>query len=207
MILFAANPCSAFKELCISSAQELKLTFLSCEDPSKFHCQPADRLQEFESMMDEIQDYVTSQSQSIGLSVGDLVIEQPVLAQFSEDDRWYRATVITTDEEADTISVFYVDFGNQETLPSSKLCPIPAKFLSLPKLELSCSLYGVQACSGDKWSEESVDCFSILMLEGELVEALVIEVLQNSCLEVSLHSEGCQDFAKHLIDKGHARKR
>ena len=158
--------------------------------------------------MDEIQDYIGSRSQSVNLSIGDLVEEQPVLAHFSEDDQWHRATVISTDREANSASVFSVDFGNREALPSSKLSHMPAQFLSLPKQKLSCSLYGVQAASEDgKWTEESVDCFSVMMIEGESVEALVVEVVENSGLEVSLRSENCEDFAKYLIDQGHARKR
>ena len=157
--------------------------------------------------MDEINGYIAGQSQPVNLSIGDLVPEQPVLAQFSEDERWYRATVISTDRKANTVYVFYVDFGNRETLPLSKLRHMPNEFMSLPKLELSCSLYGVQPAVGDEWNEESVDCFSLLMMEEEFVEAFVVEVLGNSCLEVSLRSRGCQDFAECLVDKGHARKR
>ena len=158
--------------------------------------------------MDEIQNYIGSQSPSVDLSIGDLVAEQPVLAQFSEDDQWHRATVISTDKEANSASVFSVDFGYREVLPPSKLRCIPSKFLSLPKQDLSCSLCGVRAASEDgKWTEESVDCFSVAMIEGEFVEALVVEVVGNSGLEVSLRSANCEDFAQHLIDKGHARKR
>ena len=140
-------------------------------------------------MMDEIQDYISIQSQSVNLSVGDLVAEQPVLAQFSEDDQWHRATVISTDREANKASVFSVDFGYQAALPPSKLRRIPSQFLLLPKQDLSCSLCGVRAASEDgKWTEESVDCFSVSMIEGEFVEALVVEVVGNSGLEVSLRS-------------------
>ena len=207
MILFAADP-SSFKEVWIPSPQELKLTYLSCEDPSNFHlCQHTDNLQEFESMMDEIQDYVASQNQSVGLSVSDLGTGQPVLAQFSKDKRWYRATVITADTD-DTISVFYIDFGNRETLPSSKLCSIPDKFLSLPKLKLSCSLHDVEPCSGDRWREESIDCFSALLKECEFIKARVVKIVGNSRLEVSLCSkDGEVDFAKHLINEGHAKRK
>ena len=197
MILFAADQRS-FKELW---PQKPKLTFLSCEDPSNFHCQPTDYQQEYKSMQDQIQDYIaTDERQHSPLNVSK---QQPVLAQFSQDERWYRATVMSV--EAETISVFYVDFGNQETLPSSKLYPIPDQFLSLPRLNLSCSLYGVQAYPGDKWNKESIDCFSMLVEKGEFVEARVIKILGNSRLEVSLHSEDFQDFAKHLIDNSHAR--
>lgn len=157
--------------------------------------------------MDEIEDCMTGQSQSVSLSIADLSAEQPVLACFSEDERWYRATVISTDKEANVASVFYVDYGNRETLPASKLRHIPAKFLLLPKLELSCSLHGVQLVSEEEWSKESVDAFRELMTEAEFVEADVMEVLGNSCLEVALRSDACPDFARHLINNGHASER
>ena len=200
MILFAA-----FKEFCIPSPQELKLTFLSWEDPSNFHCRPADHQKKYTSMLKKIQHYIANENKRFDLSVS-MDTEQPVLAQHPKDNQWYRATVKA--DTADTTSVFYIDdFGNRETLPSSDLRFIPNKFLSLPRLKLSCSLYDVQPCSGGQWSEESIDCFRELVKKEEFVEARVVKILGNSCLEVSLRSKDGKDFAEHLIDKGHAERK
>lgn len=57
-------------------------------------------------------------------AVGELVS-----AQFSEDDAWYRAKVVSVKNGEAT--VFYVDYGNSETLPTSRVRPLPSE---LPKL-------------------------------------------------------------------------
>jgi len=52
-----------------------------------------------------------------------------VSAQFTEDDAWYRAKVTAVD--GSDVSVFYVDYGNSETLSTSRIRPLPG---DLPKV-------------------------------------------------------------------------
>ncbi|XP_031552715.1 staphylococcal nuclease domain-containing protein 1-like [Actinia tenebrosa] len=49
-------------------------------------------------------------------------------AQFV-DDSWYRARIDSI--KGKDITVFYVDYGNRETVPSTKLCPLPPAFHGL----------------------------------------------------------------------------
>ncbi|XP_037045449.1 staphylococcal nuclease domain-containing protein 1 [Bradysia coprophila] len=49
-------------------------------------------------------------------------------AQFSEDNEWYRAKIEKV--QGTNISVFYVDYGNKETVPSTRLATLPPAFSS-----------------------------------------------------------------------------
>ncbi|KAF4550460.1 Hypothetical protein D9617_17g047280 [Elsinoe fawcettii] len=47
-----------------------------------------------------------------------------VSAKFTEDDVWYRARIRRNDRENKTSEVVYVDYGNSETIPWSRLRPL-----------------------------------------------------------------------------------
>ena len=48
------------------------------------------------------------------------------------DDVWYRALVTAVSREDNSVTVLYVDEGNTETLPLSRLRELDEKFASLP---------------------------------------------------------------------------
>ncbi|KAI5300115.1 heat shock protein 90, partial [Ascosphaera pollenicola] len=51
-----------------------------------------------------------------------------VSARFTEDNEWYRAKVRRNDRDNQTSDVFYIDFGNQETIPWTRLRPLAPQF-------------------------------------------------------------------------------
>ncbi|KAF2085495.1 hypothetical protein K490DRAFT_58641 [Saccharata proteae CBS 121410] len=51
-----------------------------------------------------------------------------VSAKFTEDDEWYRAKVRRNDREAKKVEVLYIDYGNSETLPYSRLRQLSPEF-------------------------------------------------------------------------------
>ncbi|OWK07588.1 hypothetical protein Celaphus_00008705 [Cervus elaphus hippelaphus] len=62
--------------------------------------------------------------------------------QFSEDDQWYRASVLAYASE-ESVLVGYVDYGNFEILSLTRLCPITPKLLELPMQAIKCVLAGM----------------------------------------------------------------
>ncbi|XP_028331268.1 tudor domain-containing protein 1 isoform X2 [Gouania willdenowi] len=58
-------------------------------------------------------------------------------AQFS-DNNWYRAVVLKTVEN--NVSVVYADYGNRETVPLTRVMPIPVHLLKLPFQICRCTL-------------------------------------------------------------------
>ncbi|KAK6928617.1 Tudor domain [Dillenia turbinata] len=68
-----------------------------------------------------------------------------VLAQFSADNSWNRAMIVNLPRGAvespkDEFEVFYIDYGNQEVVPFSRLRPIDPSVSSAPGLAMLCSL-------------------------------------------------------------------
>ncbi|EEP78919.1 conserved hypothetical protein [Uncinocarpus reesii 1704] len=72
--------------------------------------------------------------------VNDKPLESPpkagdlVAAQFTEDNEWYRAKIRRNDREAKQADVLYIDYGNTERIPWSRLRPLSAQF-SMQKLK------------------------------------------------------------------------
>ena len=54
------------------------------------------------------------------------------VAQYSVDDRWYRAKVVDIPGKK-TVTVQYVDFGNIEILSYSKIKALQTSFITLPQ--------------------------------------------------------------------------
>lgn len=57
-----------------------------------------------------------------------------VSAKFTEDDNWYRARIRSNDRTAKEAEVVYIDYGNSEKIPWSRLRPLPQAQFSPQKL-------------------------------------------------------------------------
>lgn len=57
-----------------------------------------------------------------------------VAARFTEDNEWYRAKIRRNDREKKQAEVVYIDFGNSEVLPWSRLRPLTQPQFSVQKL-------------------------------------------------------------------------
>lgn len=69
-----------------------------------------------------------------------------VLAQFTADNSWNRAMIVNVprgglvQSQNDEFEVFYIDYGNQEIVPYSRLRSLPPSVNSVPGLAQLCSL-------------------------------------------------------------------
>ncbi|XP_031490324.1 ribonuclease TUDOR 1 [Nymphaea colorata] len=68
-----------------------------------------------------------------------------VLAQYTADNSWNRAMIVNAPRGAvqspdDVFEVFYIDYGNQEAIPYSRLRPLDPSVSSAPGLAQLCSL-------------------------------------------------------------------
>ena len=123
-------------------------------------------------------------------------------AQF-RDDNYYRGLVLNTRVSSDAkskgkqVQVFYVDFGDKEWLPSSRVFPLPTEFHHTPPQAIWCSLAYVKPLShhsvlmsggGDcmmAWQAESLTEFEKLV--GRFGEEKVLEVLTSGKLPHNAH--------------------
>jgi len=77
-----------------------------------------------------------------------------VRAQFTEDDSWYRAKILSVG--ANLYSVLYIDYGNSETLPGNRIRPLPFAYQSLLAQSQEAGLAFVKAPKLESdWGRES----------------------------------------------------
>lgn len=89
------------------------------------------------------------------------------VAQFSMDDEWYRAKVLSVKSSGE-VTVLFIDYGNKEVTRATRLADIPAGFETLPAQAHEYALAMVNLGSDEDDIENAIDCFkSLLDLESE----------------------------------------
>ncbi|XP_031246660.1 tudor domain-containing protein 1 isoform X2 [Mastomys coucha] len=170
------------------------------QTPEDFFCQQLQsghKLAELQESLSEYCGHVTPRSDFYP-TIGDVCC-----AQFSEDDQWYRASVLAYASE-ESVLVGYVDYGNFEILSLKRLCPIIPKLLDLPMQALNCVLAGVKPSLGI-WTPEAI-CVMKKIVQNRMVTVRVVGMLGTRAL-VELVDESVApplSTSKALLDSGFA---
>uniref|UniRef100_G1S2F7 Tudor domain-containing protein 1 n=1 Tax=Nomascus leucogenys TaxID=61853 RepID=G1S2F7_NOMLE len=124
-------------------------------------------------------------------------------ARFSEDDQWYRASVLAYASE-ESVLVGYVDYGNFEILSLMRLCPIIPKLLELPMQAIKCVLAGVKPSLGI-WTPEAI-CLMKKLVQNRIITVKVVDKLENSSLVELIDKSETPDVSvsRVLVDAGFA---
>ncbi|CAH1253582.1 TDRD6 [Branchiostoma lanceolatum] len=124
----------AYKQAEISEGESHSAYISSVVGPTKFYIQMEGAEEVLEGLMEKIQHCEHLSTPSLdSLQAG-----TPVLAMYTADDQWYRAQVLSIEENA--IKVLYVDFGNSESVGLERLKAISPEFLVTPSQALECTL-------------------------------------------------------------------
>ncbi|XP_059112147.1 tudor domain-containing protein 1 isoform X3 [Peromyscus eremicus] len=172
------------------------------QTPEDFFCQQLQsghKLAELQESLSEYCGQMTPRSDFYP-TIGDVCC-----AQFSEDDQWYRASVLAYASE-ESVLVGYVDYGNFEILSLKRLCPIIPKLLDLPMQALNCVLAGVKPSLGI-WTPEAI-CLMKKIVQNKMVTVRVVDMLGTRSL-VELVDKSViphVSASKALIDSGFAVK-
>ncbi|TRY83510.1 hypothetical protein DNTS_016237 [Danionella cerebrum] len=156
-------PLQLFKKPDVSLGQTVE-AFASCiVGPDFFWCQHSNP---------EVLDHITLAAQETGDSIaiepillGNLNCGSPCLARFVDDQMWYRAEVIKTSE--DTVSVIFVDFGNESEVTEGSVKALPCDMLASPPQAFLCCLEGFNQSLGS-WNSEATDYFYELLVDQPL---------------------------------------
>lgn len=132
----------------------------------EFYCQLSQNEAQLNTLMEAIAMAATTQPP---LSSESLEVGLPCCALYSEDEAWYRAVVTAVGPTG--ADVFFVDYGNAETVPLESLRALPPGLLALPRQALRCTLRDLQAPVSDKLTER----LDPLLTE----ETVTIEVFSN----------------------------
>ncbi|CAG8709870.1 438_t:CDS:1, partial [Ambispora leptoticha] len=109
-----------------------------------------------------------------------------VSAQFTQDDQWYRAKIKKYLPEKKTVEVIYIDYGNSETIPLSRVRPIPPNFLQLPPQSHEAMLSFIKVpLPEDDYGNEALERFRELTDNKQLVANL--EFTENKVRYLTLY--------------------
>ncbi|XP_075001020.1 tudor domain-containing protein 6 [Calonectris borealis] len=126
------------------------------ENPSYFWCQLSRNCHDLKVLMAEIQEYCKNSSHPHAWP------NSVCLAQYSEDEKWYRALIIGEVPSAGKVEVIYVDYGNRELVSLTNLRSTNERFLKLEAQAFRCSLYNLIQPNGQDpfaWDEEAIQAF------------------------------------------------
>ncbi|KAG0056933.1 hypothetical protein BGZ83_002873 [Gryganskiella cystojenkinii] len=113
-------------------------------------------------------------------------VNELISAKFTEDNQWYRAKVIRHVAESKSIEVLYVDYGNSETIPLTRSCPLPSQFSSLPQQAQEAVLSYVKVPAiKDDYGVEAANRFRDLVSGRQLVG--VVEQREHNVLHLTLY--------------------
>ncbi|XP_078343727.1 tudor domain-containing protein 5-like isoform X2 [Oculina patagonica] len=116
-----------------------------------------------------------------------------------EDGSWYRGLVVGI-QSADSIEVFYVDYGNTARLPLSSLRVLRTQFIKLPAQALPSKLAYIQPFGGcEEWSPGSSHRFYHLTKNYKHLVAIVCGVKEGT-LSLCLCDTNAQDDV-HINDE------
>ena len=89
-----------------------------------------------------------------------------VAGQFS-DDSWHRVRIDGTDSNGD-FQVYFIDFGNHDTLLPDRVRALPADIAKIPALAVHCALSGLTPPKQAEYQEGSALAFSEMAFGVEL---------------------------------------
>jgi len=142
--------------MCLEVACEVMVS--AVESPDKIYLQLAgSRLVQLNRMNSNLTDFFAEvdNRKCCAVSVENVKAGLMVAAQFGEDTGFFRARVVTVDDN--WVELLFVDFGDWDCKPLSSVFRLPGQFLGLPHQAVPCCLAGLSA-PGSVWSEESIDC-------------------------------------------------
>ena len=86
------------------------------------------------------------------LNVGDLVS-----AECPDDGAWYRV-VVKKKHDNETLTVQFIDFGNEATIPCANTCYLNKECLAQPQFSIPCT-FGLMSNKQEQWDKEAILAF------------------------------------------------
>eukprot|EP00794_Sanderia_malayensis_P015661 gene15661-17241_t len=144
-----------FKKVSHPMNGQIQIFIVHIVDPWSFCFHYCDVKSEHDKMMDNIRSFYTSTaSQKYLLPPSLLKPGQVCCAVYDEDEEWYRAEIIKVISNTEA-EVFYVDYGNSATVPTSNLRLLKKDFIELPAMGIRGTLANVLPKGTLDWSVEA----------------------------------------------------
>ena len=158
----------SYKTPVVSSRVKVKVTPTSVESPSLLYLQVSATEEESQTFVDTVNEYYTNIGKD-ELVLSNADVGMPCVAQFSEDQAWYRATI--TDLTQNQATVTFVDFGNSDVVSVDCIKTVTSEFMDRAPYALQCKLRNVSKPAAGWPDELCADLEATLMEEDILIAA------------------------------------
>ncbi|KAK7907374.1 hypothetical protein WMY93_015986 [Mugilogobius chulae] len=157
-----------FKQQDLQEGQQLEVYIAVIVDAQTIWCQSSDTEE-----LDQISESVAKAGdKATSVNLDALSVGSPCIAQFSEDQLWYRAEVLSKTE--DELSLMFVDYGNTSQVKLSDVRQIPPQLVQNSVQAFLCELEGFDSSKGS-WETSAADELSALTAD-QLLQLTVIKV-------------------------------
>ncbi|NXY80948.1 TDR15 protein, partial [Alcedo cyanopectus] len=178
-------------------------------NPSCFWIQVCDYQSEFQVLMRKIEDTYSQ------CGADEMVLKNPepgllCCARYSKDRFYYRGVVVEVLHA--NITVYFLDFGNEDTLPKYDVKILLPEFSDLPALALCCALAFTTPVD-DVWVKKEIDFFKEIVLNKillfevigkqsnkHIVKALFMNGLQQKNVAICMVQAGYAEYLEMVPD-------
>uniref|UniRef100_A0A9J7YW18 Tudor domain-containing protein 1 n=1 Tax=Cyprinus carpio carpio TaxID=630221 RepID=A0A9J7YW18_CYPCA len=188
----------------VSKGSEIQVLLFIGQNPGEFsiHLQSVEMMESLKNITTELQKaYSTSFAAEYKPEIGELCA-----VKFSLDRNWYRAEVRSVDVTRRVVSVFYIDFGNEENVTLDNIRPLSENIDAAPPFALQCCVAGVKPLTGS-WTGECTIAVRQL-IAGKSLTFTVLDIMNDGALlavDVPLSTLG-KYMSTFLIEQGYAVK-
>ncbi|XP_077505075.1 uncharacterized protein LOC144114920 isoform X2 [Amblyomma americanum] len=137
----------------MNSTQNVVLSFY--KNPAEFWLQLDTSAKELEVFLRKLHEHYSCSARRQGFTARP---GMSCAAFYAEDGHWYRAKIVRV--FPDHVTVYYVDFGNTDSVDLNSLCILDQQFATLPAQALYCGIKGLSVpCGTGAFSLEAVRSF------------------------------------------------
>ncbi|XP_076287383.1 staphylococcal nuclease domain-containing protein 1 [Lasioglossum baleicum] len=164
-----------------------------------FYVQKVDQRSMLETLLSQLRQELSSNPPLPGAYKpvrGELAV-----AKFTGDDQWYRVKIEKI--SGSNVSVFYIDYGNRETVNVSRLADLPSRFATDKPYAHEYALACVSLPSDTDDAKTAVEAFKEDVMDKILLMNTEYKITNTNVLAVTLvDSTTNEDIAKGLITDG-----
>ena len=179
--------------LLLLPGHEERIIVSSVSQTGQIYCQMVSKENELNAITSEIENATKTLKQTnFAVQAGGFV-----LGQFTVDDTWYRAKILSVLSENE-VTVMYIDYGNEEVLPKARLLPLTPALTSCPSLAICCELESLENCTPSEGA--------VKIIEEKLIDSFcLVQVLRsnpNGEHVVRMINDDSVDIAQWIISEG-----
>jgi len=183
------------------------------ENPGQFWVQNIGSMSvELDKNDKEITDFYSEMTNRKLMAVTSVQVGDIVAAQFSLEERFYRARIVSIQEDTydynqSTVELFFVDYGETEEKSISEVFELKHEFLKLKFQAIECRLANIRPAPGPSWSDEAGDqlCRLSHCAQWRPVVARIVEVGEDKVPVVELMDGQETNIGAELVDLGVAQ--